>query len=68
MPFDPATPYGTNGQAASDQAEMSTANRAARKIEMATLIELQLISLLLNEGFNLGLDLTQQRQDLADEL
>ena len=67
MAFDD-TPYARGGNKVSEQAEASTANRGAGTLQMRTLIELQVISTLLNEGLNLGLDLQQLRQDAADEI
>ena len=67
MAFD-GTPYAVGGNKVSDQAEPSTANRGAGMLEMRELIELQVISYLLNEAFELGVDLQQLRQDLADEI
>lgn len=60
-------PYAIGGNAASEQAEPSSANRAAGTVQMRILAELQLISDLLNDGLNLNIDLQQKRQDLADE-
>lgn len=61
-------PYAAGGNSASEQAEPSTANRAAGTVQMRILIELQLISDLLNDGLNQNIDLQQKRQDLADEI
>lgn len=61
-------PYALGGNSVSDQAEQSTANRGGGIIAIRTLVELQVLSMLLNEGFNLGMDLTQLRQDLSDEI
>lgn len=60
--------YAISGNAVSEQAEPSTANRAAGTINMRILIELQVIARILNEGLNLNLDLQQERQDVADEI
>lgn len=60
--------YALGGNTVSDQAEMSTANRGASMVSMRTLVELQVLSCLLNEGLGLNLDLQQLRQDLSDEI
>lgn len=67
MAFDDK-PYDKGGNKISDQAEASTANRGGGTLQMRTLVELQVLSALFNEGFNLNLDLTQMRQDLSDEI
>lgn len=61
-------PYSVGGNKVSDQAEPSTANRGAGTIEMRKLIELQVISYLLAQAFEITDDLQQLRQDLADEI
>lgn len=57
--------YKIRGNTASEQAEPSTANRAAGTIDMRVLIELQVISYLLHQGFGTGEDLAQIRADVA---
>lgn len=61
-------PYVLGGNKVSDQAEATTANRGGGTLEMRKLVELQVISALLNEGLGLNLDLQQLRQDLSDEI
>ena len=61
-------PYAVGGNKASEQAEASTANRGAALTQIRVLIELQLISTLLAEGFGVTEDLAQMRQDIADEI
>ena len=61
-------PYEVGGNKVSDQAEPSTANRGAGTLEMRKLVELQVLSYLINEAFEMGIDLQQLRQDLADEI
>ena len=67
MAFDDK-PYEKGGNKASDQAEASTANRGAGTLEVRKLVELQVLSHLINEAFEMGVDLQQLRQDLADEI
>lgn len=61
-------PYAVGGNKISDQAEVSTANRGGGTLNMRVLIELQVISSLLNDGLGVNVDLQQLRQDLADEI
>lgn len=59
--------YAITGNRVSDQAEPSTMNAQANRTDVRILVELQVISHLLNTD-ETGVDLTQLRQDLADEL
>jgi hypothetical protein len=69
MAFDSEKDYAVGGNKSSDQAEPSTANRGAGTLQMRILIELQVISYLLNQELGATQeDLTQLRQDLADEI
>ena len=68
MAADGQTKYEVGGNKASDQAEASTANRGAGTIAMRTLIELQVISYLLHQGFGASEDLSRIRQDVADSI
>ena len=62
-------PYAKNGNRLSDQAEASTANRGAASLQMRILIELQVISALMNRApGEPPEDLQMLRQDLADEI
>ena len=61
-------PYALGGNKVSDQAEPSTANRGSGTLDMRMLIELQVISYILAQAFEINEDLTQLRQDLADEI
>ena len=61
-------PYAVGGNKVSEQAEASTANRGAGTLQMRILIELQVISYLLTQAFELTDDLSQLRQDAADEI
>ena len=67
MAFDDK-PYEKGGNKVSDQAEASTANRGGGTLQMRTLVELQLLSMIFNEAYELGWDLAQMRQDLSDEI
>lgn len=68
MAHDKTQPYAVRGNAETEQAESSTANRGAGTIEMRTLVELQLISRLLHEMQDSTEDLAQLRQDIADSI
>jgi hypothetical protein len=52
----------------SQQAEASTANRAAGTIQMRILVELQVISMLLAQAYESTEDLRKLRQDVADSM
>lgn len=65
---NPDQQYAIKGNAASQQAEPSTVNRAAGTIQMRVLIELQVISFLLHQGLNATDDLAKLRQDIADSI
>jgi len=67
MAFD-GKPYAVGGNKVSDQAEPSTANRGAGSLDMRILIELQVISYLICQAYEITDDLQQLRQDLADEI
>lgn len=60
--------YAIKGNSISEQAEPSTANRAAGTVQMRILIELQVISRLLAMMNNETVDLAVMRQDVADEI
>lgn len=69
MAADPTEKYALSpGNKNSDQAEASTANRGAGTIQMRTLVELQVISYLLHQGFGNSEDLARIRQDMADSI
>lgn len=68
MGYEANEPYALKGNKVSEQAEPSTANRGAGTLQMRTLVELQLISRLLADGFGVKEDLAQMRQDIADEI
>ena len=68
MSSDGTTPYAKLGNKPSDQAEISTSNRGAGLLDMRILIELQVISMLLTEAFDLKQDLPRLRQDVADSI
>ena len=52
----------------SDQAESSSANRAAGSLQMRVLIELQVISYLLHQAGGHSEDLPKIRQSVADSI
>lgn len=62
------TQYAVAGNAASEQAEPSTANRGAASLQMRILIELQVISMLLAQSYEVTEDLRKLRQDVADSI
>ena len=61
-------PYTLGGNTGSDQAEPSSANRGAGTAQMRVLIELQVISYLLNSLLGDEHDLEELRQDAADSI
>lgn len=52
----------------SQQAENSALNPGAGSTQMRILVELELISFLLRQGFGITEDLAQMRQDIADSI
>ena len=60
--------YGVKGNARSQQAEPSTANRGGGTLDMRILIELQVISMLLHNAYESTEDLAKLRQDVADSI
>lgn len=60
------TQYAVAGNANSEQAEASTANRGAASLQMRILVELQVISMLLAQAYESTEDLRKMRQDVAD--
>ena len=60
--------YAVKGSSLSEQAEASSANRAASTVQMRTLVELQVISYLLHHLVNPSEDLSQLRQNVADSI
>jgi hypothetical protein len=60
--------YGVKGNAISQQAEPSTANRGGGTLDMRILIELQVISMLLHNAYEATEDLAKLRQDVADSI
>ena len=65
MAHDSTQKYAISGNSQSEQAEPSTANRGAGTVQMRTLVELQVISYLLHQGFGTSEDLAQIRADVA---
>ncbi len=61
-------PYAVGGNAQSQQAEASTANRGAGTLNMRILVELQLISMLLHNSYESTEDLAKLRQDIANSI
>jgi len=61
-------PYALGGNKDSEQAEPSSANRSAGTLQMRILIELQVISMLLANAYEVTEDLRKLRQDVADSI
>lgn len=61
-------PYAQGGNEVSQQAEPSSANRGAGTVQMRILIELQVISMLLANAYEVTDDLAKLRQDVADSI
>lgn len=62
------TPYAVAGNANSEQAEPSNANRGAASLQMRILIELQVLSMLIAQAYEITEDLRKLRQDVADSI
>lgn len=60
--------YAVSGHASSEQAEPSTVNRGAGTVQIRILIELQVISMLLANAYEMTEDLRKLRQDVADSI
>lgn len=60
--------YGIRGNAVSQQAEPSTANRGGGTIAIRTLVELQVIATLLHQALGSTEDLAKLRQDISDSI
>ena len=54
--------------AQSDQAEASTVNRGGATIAIRTLVELQVLSMLLHQALGSTEDLRKLRQDVSDSI
>jgi hypothetical protein len=61
-------PYALGGNKHSEQAEPSSANRGAGTLQMRILIELQVISMLLANAYEVTEDLRKLRQDIANSI
>ena len=61
-------PYVKGGNRYSDQAEPSSANRGGGTIQIRILVELQLISMLLANAYEVTEDLPKLRQDISDSI
>jgi hypothetical protein len=62
------TVYAIGGNKYSQQAEPSSANRGAGTINMRILIELQVISMILANAYEVKDSLPKLRQDVADSI
>lgn len=60
--------YSIGGNKYSEQAEPSSANRGAGTINMRVLVELQVISMILANAYEITDQLPQLRQDVADSI
>jgi hypothetical protein len=61
-------PYAKGGNKHSQQAEPSSANRGAATTQMRILVELQVISMLLKNAYEVKDSLRKLRQDVADSI
>ena len=68
MPLTDDIAYALGGDSFSDQAQQSTRNRGASMLQMRILIELQVISMLLVQAYELQDNLPKLRQDVADSI
>ena len=68
MPTKSDTKYARGGNKHSQQAEPSSANRGAGTTQMRILIELQVISMLLANSYEVKQNLAKLRQDVADSI
>ncbi len=68
MPLTDDRPYAAGGDNYSDQAQQSTRNRGATLIQMRILIELQVISMILANQYEISDNLPKLRQDIADSI
>ena len=62
------TVYAIKGNARSQQAEPSTANRGGGTVAIRTLVELQVLSMLLHQALGSTEDLSKLRQDISDSI
>ena len=60
--------YAVAGNKVSQQAEPSTANRGGGVIAIRTLVELQVISMLLHQALGSTENLAKLRQDVSDSI
>ena len=61
-------PYAVGGNVPSEQAEASTANRGGGTIAIRTLVELQVLTMLLHQALGSTEDLVKLRQDVSDSI
>lgn len=61
-------PYAIAGNKASQQAEPSTANRGGATLNMRILVELQVITMLLAQAYEITEQIEKLRQDIADSI
>lgn len=62
------TVYAIKGNARSQQAEPSTANRGGGTLDIRILVELQLISMLLAQAYESTEQIEKLRQDISDSI
>lgn len=61
-------PYEVSGNSKSEQAEASSANRAAASTQMRILIELQVLTMLIHQAFESTEDLAKLRQNVGNSI
>lgn len=60
--------YGVKGNKHSQQAEPSTANRGAGTLDMRILVELQVITMILAQTYEITEQIEKLRQDVSDSI
>ena len=68
MPLTDDIKYAAGGDSYSDQAQQSTRNRGSSMLQMRILIELQVISMILANAYEITDNLPKLRQDVADSI
>lgn len=61
-------PYTWGGSIDTEQAARSSANPGATSVEMRILIELQVLSMMIHDAYNVSEDLQTLRQNVADSI
>lgn len=61
-------PYAIGGNKQSQQAEPSTANRGGGTLDIRILVELQVITMILAQAYEITEQIEKLRQDVADSI